>query len=219
MKQINIRVDDKLAAAIYAKLANQKGTMQSLVQGFFETWLNESENVKENKTTNNDSNLEQTLLNQEIMAKLNQLEKNQDDLIERIANDSNDSKVTTNDSNDSNDSNMIALIAKVESIEIENLQNKTKLENLQLEFLEFKEKTLNKLEKNQTVIELKNNFPSSQSEIGSKGITITELAKLLKRSVWTVKDHKKDIESYTKQLIGQAYKYNVKTKLFYKTNA
>lgn len=75
MKQINIRVDDDLAKRVYVKIAKKRVTLQSLIQRLLETWLNEDD-ASTDTQKDNSQDLPQKLLNQEIIARLDLLEKN-----------------------------------------------------------------------------------------------------------------------------------------------
>jgi hypothetical protein len=118
----------------------------------------------------------------------------------------------------------------IDTLDLDSLENKDRdFETLKLDFSDYKEsaisevkeinqrlyeieKTLNKLEKNQTI-----ESKTDRSQIENKGITRSELSKLLGRSPKTIENNSKNIENYTYKIIGIAYKYDVKTKLYYPT--
>jgi hypothetical protein len=124
----------------------------------------------------------------------------------------------------------------IDSIDFKTLKaKKSRLENLELDFTEYKESSQNKItginhrlyEIEKTLFAIETNSKNSpieknktcdRVEINNKGITRQELATLLDKSPRTIENHSKDIEIYTKKEIGIAYKYDVKTKLYYPTN-
>ncbi len=76
MKQLNIKINDDLAEAIYAKIKKEKCQIKTLVEGFFEKWLNEKGTIQdEKKLENRIEFLENTLLDKNILTRLEILEQ------------------------------------------------------------------------------------------------------------------------------------------------
>jgi hypothetical protein len=85
MKQLNIKINDELAEAIYAKIKKEKCQIKTLVEGFFEKWLNEKGKIEdEKKLENRVDEIEKTLFDENILTRIQLLEQSIKPLLNNV---------------------------------------------------------------------------------------------------------------------------------------